>query len=72
MIAVSVVLLVLVCTLLLYVNKQRRRLALAHKELEKANKNLEQTNRELQQTNRNLEQAILADSCVSVLSMWIR
>ena len=30
MIAVSVVLLVLVCTLLLYVNKQRRRLALAH------------------------------------------
>lgn len=57
MIAVSVVLLVLVCTLLLYVNKQRRRLALAHKELEKANKNLEQTNRELQQTNRNLEQA---------------
>ena len=57
MMAVSVVLLVLVCTLLLYVNRQRRRLALAHRELEKANKNLEQTNRELQQTNRNLVQA---------------
>lgn len=61
MIGVSVLLLVVVLGLLLYVNKQRKRLALAHKELEHANKklclankNLELSNAELQHSNENL------------------
>lgn len=51
MIGWSVVLLVLVMGLLFYVNKQRQRIALAHRKQK-------QTNRELQTANENLSKAI--------------
>lgn len=51
MIACSVVLLILVMGLLFYVNKQRNRIALAHRRLKA-------TNKELQTANGNLSQAI--------------
>lgn len=57
MIGVSALLLAVVFGLLLYVNKQRKRLALAHKELERANKNLERSNADLQRSNENLTAA---------------
>lgn len=64
MIVMSGLLLLVVLGLLLYVNKQRKRLALAHKELEQTNKkielaniNLEQSNDELKQLNEDLKVA---------------
>lgn len=56
MIAMSAVLLLLVLCLFFYVNKQRHRLALAHKELEQSNKKLEQANANLAHSNSELKQ----------------
>lgn len=57
MIAVSLVLLLIVLGLLLYVNKQRQRLALAHKKLEVSNRQLEQANLDLERSNEDLKTA---------------
>lgn len=56
MIAMSAVLLVLVLCLLLYVNKQRRRLASTHTELAQSNKKLAQANADLAHSNDELKQ----------------
>lgn len=55
MFAMSAVLLLLVLGLLLYVNKQRQRLAATHKQLEQANKNLALANTNLAQSNDDLK-----------------
>lgn len=55
MMAMAVLLLIVVLVLLLYVNKQRHRLALAHKNLELSNAQLEQANKDLAQSNVDLK-----------------
>lgn len=55
LIAMSGLLLLVVLGLLLYVNKQRHRLALAHKNLELSNAQLEQANKDLAQSNGDLK-----------------
>lgn len=57
MMAVSVMLLLLVLSLLFYVNKQRQRLALAHKNLERANEQLARANAQLEDANKQLAHA---------------
>lgn len=55
MFAMLAVLLLVVLALLLYVNKQRRRLASTHKQLEQANKKLALANTNLAQSNEDLK-----------------
>lgn len=55
MIGFSVILIIIVLSLLFYVNKQRKRLAMAHDDLQKANANLKEVNDHLYESNKMKE-----------------
>lgn len=55
MISLSVLLIIVVLSLLLYVNKQRKRLALAHQELKNINADLKNANSNLNESNKMKE-----------------